>query len=63
VAPSELPVLASPIVFIPLLASLQNADPDLSRIDVPGFMIFVVAFENGFFWKEYFDNRKRKGAQ
>jgi hypothetical protein len=57
------PVLASPIIFIPLLASLQNADLNLSRIDVPGFMIFVVAFENGFFWKEYFDNRKRKGVQ
>jgi hypothetical protein len=26
---------------------------------LPRLMIFLVAFENGFFWKEYFD-RKRK---
>jgi hypothetical protein len=57
------PVLASPIIFIPLLASLQNTDLDLSRIDIPRFMVFVVAFENGFFWKEYFDNRKKKTVQ
>lgn len=57
------PVLASPIVFIPLLAALQNADLDLSRFDVPRFMLFLVAFENGFFWKEYFDNRRKKAGQ
>ncbi len=22
-------------------------------------MVFFVAFENGFFWKEYFDNRRK----
>ena len=57
------PVLASPIVFIPLLAALQNANLDLSRLDVPRFMLFLVAFENGFFWKEYFENRRKKAAQ
>ena len=57
------PVLASPIIFVPLLASLQNANLDLSRLDTPGFMAFMVAFENGFFWKEYFDNRKSKAVQ
>ena len=56
------PILASPIIFIPLLASQQNTDLDLSRLDVPRFMIFLVAFENGFFWKEYFDNRRKKAA-
>ena len=56
------PVLASPIIFIPLLASQQNADLDLSRFDIPRFMIFLVAFENGFFWREYFDNRKKKAV-
>lgn len=57
------PVLASPIIFVPLLASLQNADLDLSRLDTAGFMVFLVAFENGFFWKEYFDNRKSEVVQ
>ncbi len=42
------PILASPIVFVPLLASLQNADLDLSQFDIPRFMVFLVAFENGF---------------
>ena len=57
------PVFASPIVFIPLLASLQNANLDLRRVDTARFMLFLVAFENGFFWKEYFDNRKRRAEK
>jgi hypothetical protein len=57
------PVLASPVVFIPLLASLQNANLNLSEMDIPRIMLFLVAFENGFFWKEYFENRRKKVAQ
>ena len=55
------PVFASPIVFIPLAAAFQNVDIDLTnpRLKLPQLMVFLVAFENGFFWKEYFD-RKRK---
>jgi hypothetical protein len=55
------PIFASPIVFIPLAAAFQNVDIDLTnpRLKLPQLMIFLVAFENGFFWKEYFD-RKRK---
>jgi hypothetical protein len=55
------PIFASPIVFIPLAAAFQNANIDLTKPDLklPQLMIFLVAFENGFFWKEYFD-RKRK---
>jgi hypothetical protein len=58
------PIFASPIVFIPLAASFQNVDIDLTRqsMTLPRLMIFLVAFENGFFWKEYFD-RKRKEEQ
>ncbi len=52
------PVFASPIIFIPLLGALQNANIDLSRLDAPRMMTFLVAFENGFFWKEYFDHRR-----
>ncbi len=57
------PVLASPVIFIPLLASQQNTDLSLAQLDVPRVMVFLVAFENGFFWKEYFDNRKKRSAQ
>jgi hypothetical protein len=56
------PILASPIIFIPLLASQQNTYLSLAQLDVPRFMVFLVAFENGFFWKEYFDNLKKKAA-
>jgi hypothetical protein len=52
------PIFASPIIFIPLLAALQNADLDLTRLTTPKMMVFFVAFENGFFWKEYFDHRR-----
>lgn len=53
------PVFASPIIFIPLLSALQNANIDLRHLTTAKFMVFLVAFENGFFWKEYFDNRRR----
>ncbi len=53
------PVFASPIVFIPLFAALQNTDA-LQDLTAPKLMVFFVAFENGFFWKEYFDNRRKE---
>ncbi len=53
------PVFASPIVFIPLLAALQNAEIDLQNLTTAKMMVFFVAFENGFFWKDYFDHRQR----
>lgn len=48
------PVFASPIIFIPLFAALQNSVSDVNT----RVMTFLVAFENGFFWKEYFDHRR-----
>jgi hypothetical protein len=51
------PVFASPIVFIPLLAALQNTVENLQVLTATKMMVFFVAFENGFFWKEYFDHR------
>lgn len=56
------PVFASPIIFIPLLAAMQDAQVDLERITTARLMIFFVAFQNGFFWKEYFDHRRREIA-
>jgi hypothetical protein len=57
------PALASPIVFIPLLASQQNTSLEPLHFDTARFMVFLVAFENGFFWKECFDNRRAKEAE
>lgn len=48
------PFLISPMVFMPLLTSLQNANLDLSRFDAARLMVFLVAFENGFLWRGYF---------
>lgn len=54
------PVFASPIVFMPLLGAFQNADVDLTKLTMPKFMVFFVAFQNGFFWKEVVDNRAKE---
>ena len=54
------PILVSPIVFMPLLGAFQSAHADLADLTVPKLMIFLVTFENGFFWKEFFDNRQRE---
>ena len=53
------PVFASPVVFIPLLAALQNADIDLTALTIPRMMVFLVAFQNGFFWKDFFDRQRQ----
>lgn len=57
------PLFASPIVFIPLLAAMQNADIDLTRLTAPRLMVFLVAFQNGFFWKEFFDKKRKEAKQ
>jgi hypothetical protein len=54
------PMLVSPIVFIPLLSAFQSIDVDLANLATPKLMIFLVTFENGFFWKAFFDNRRRE---
>ncbi len=52
------PVLVSPIIFIPLLTVFQQANSDSSRM-----VMFLVAFQNGFLWKEYFDHKRKKMTQ
>jgi hypothetical protein len=56
------PVFASPIIFIPLLAAFQNNGLDFNSMAVPRLMIFFVAFQNGFFWKEFFDQKRKDEA-
>jgi hypothetical protein len=51
------PFLVSPMVFVPLAASLQNAQVDLSSFNIPLLMLFLVAFENGFLWRGYFTRK------
>jgi hypothetical protein len=54
------PIFASPIVFIPLLGAFQSADIDLTNLMLPKYMVFLVAFENGFFWRELVENRTKE---
>ncbi len=51
------PIFISPIVFIPLLAAFQSTDIDLANLTLPKYMVFFVAFENGFLWKQVFEKR------
>jgi hypothetical protein len=53
------PIFTSPIIFIPLLSAMQNANIDFKNLTTPRIMVFLVAFENGFFWKELFDHRRK----
>lgn len=57
------PICASPIVFIPLATSFINAGLDLKNLTTARFMIFLVAFQNGFFWREFFDLKQKAAAK
>jgi hypothetical protein len=53
------PVFVSPIVFLPLasvLRSLEAGNP--ANADASRLLLFLVAYENGFFWREFFENRR-----
>jgi hypothetical protein len=52
-----MPVFASPIVFIPLLTI--TADMPLGGAFTRAkLMVYLVAFQNGFFWKSFFEQRR-----
>lgn len=54
-----MPIFASPIVFIPLLTI--TSDMMLSGpFTKSKLMIYLVAFQNGFFWKSFFEQRRQK---
>lgn len=48
------PILISPILFVPLYETLSNV---VTPSKATG-MLVLVAFENGFFFKGYFDQRR-----
>jgi hypothetical protein len=49
------PIFVSPIIFVPLCSTLGVGE----HADTGQYMIFLIAFENGFFFKGYFDQRSR----
>jgi hypothetical protein len=52
-----MPILASPIVFIPLL-TLTSEVAIGGAFTRPKLMVYLVAFQNGFFWKSFFEQRR-----
>jgi len=53
------PVFVSPLVFSPLISTLGNSAGTLQGI----FVVFVTAFENGFFFKAFVEQRQAIHAQ
>jgi CDP-diglyceride synthetase len=53
------PVFISPIVFLPLITAFQDAELDFTKFPVAPITLLIVAFQNGFFWKDFFDNRRK----
>ncbi len=51
-----MPIFASPIVFIPLL-TLTSEVALGGAFARPKLMVYLVAFQNGFFWKSFFEQR------
>ena len=49
------PLVISPIVLLPLIGSVQGS-PSLEPVQMISFG--VLAFQNGFFWKEVFEHAK-----
>jgi len=49
------PIFVSPIIFLPLCTTLGRGE----QAETGRYMIFLIAFENGFFFKGYFDQRSK----
>jgi hypothetical protein len=54
-----MPVFASPIVFIPLLTIATEMPAWGGAFTRPKLMVYLIAFQNGFFWKSFFEQRRR----
>jgi hypothetical protein len=57
--PLLMPILASPIVFIPLLTITTDvaAGGAFTRAKL---MVYLVAFQNEFFWKKFFEQQRHR---
>lgn len=54
------PIFVSPIVFIPLGVAFLDVQVALDNMKTAQSMTFLVAFQNGFFWKEFFDGKRKE---
>jgi hypothetical protein len=56
-----MPIFASPIVFIPLLTVIGDVQ-STGALASSKLMVYLIAFQNGFFWRGFFDARRAAGA-
>lgn len=54
-----MPLFASPIVFIPLLTITSDVAAGGGAFTKANLMVYLVAFQNGFFWKGFFEQRRQ----
>jgi drug/metabolite transporter (DMT)-like permease len=57
-----MPIFASPIVFIPLLTITSDIAIG-GAFTKAKLMVYFVAFQNGFFWKGFFEQRREKARE
>jgi len=55
-----MPILASPIVFIPLVSLAGEVPAVGGAFTHAKVMVYLVAFQNGFFWKNFFDKQRQE---
>ncbi len=55
------PVFASPLVFGPILMAFQRATFDQGDRSIANLSLLLIAFQNGFCWKDFFDNCRNHG--
>jgi hypothetical protein len=53
-----MPIFASPIVFIPVLTISSDMTMG-GAFTKSKLMVYLVAFQNGFFWKNFFEERRQ----
>ncbi len=56
-----MPIFASPIVFMPLLTLTSDVAVG-GAFGRAKLMVYLVAFQNGFFWKTFFEQRRREAV-
>lgn len=47
------PIFISPLIFIPLLDVVNSQDSQKAIV-----MLYFIAFQNGFLWREYYESKK-----
>ena len=52
-----MPIFASPIVFIPLLTVISDVNAT-GALATSKLMVYLVSFQNGFFWRGFFEAQK-----